>query len=104
MSLLHMFGKEQFYELFDSRIFASANEVNYEEAKQSVRDFLEMSVRHDNVRLEVSPRRALLRAEAFDGMRRQAAKMIKYTAKKHQTIASAVQQSAATGKVNWDFV
>ena len=83
MSLLHMFGKEQFYELFDSGIFASADEVNYEEAKQSVRDRLEMSVRHDNVRLEVSPKRALLRAKAFDGMRRQAAKMIKYTAKKH---------------------
>ena len=83
MSLLHMFGKEQFYELLDDGIFESANEGNYDEAKQSVRDRLEMSVRHDNVRLAVSPKRALLRAEAFDGMRRQAAKMIKYTSKKH---------------------
>ena len=55
---------------------------DYIAAQNSVRERVDASFEADNIRLHVSPNRAMLRGKAFAGQRRQAVKMMKQTANK----------------------
>ena len=57
-------------------------EEHYQQAMDLVRDHIDVSFKADNIRLDVSPNRAILHEKAFTAMHHQAAQMMKYAANK----------------------
>ena len=69
-------------EWLKNRFIKSPTQEEYIAAENSVRDRVDASFKADNIRLHVSPNRAMLREKAFAGLRHQAVKMMKQTANK----------------------
>ena len=74
--------QDVFLEWLKDRFMKSPSEEDYIAAENSVRERVDASFQADNIRLHVSPNRAILREKAFAAMRRQAVKMMKQTANK----------------------
>jgi len=74
--------EENFFADFEKRTYFSPEEEHFTEATKALQDRINVSIRRDNERLDVSPKRAALRDAAFRSMQHQAAKMMKYAGKK----------------------
>ena len=74
--------QEVFLEWLKNSFMKSPTQEEYIAAANSVRDRVDASFKADNIRLHVSPNRAMLREKAFSALRHQAVKMMKQTANK----------------------
>ena len=82
MQYLVTLEHDDFFTDFENRVYFSPAQEHFTEATKALQDRIDVSVRQDNERLEVSPSRAALRDAAFRSMQHQAAQMMRYTGKK----------------------